>query len=535
MTDRDNGARSDRQQPGQAVPDSTHDSGTRLGRAAAAVALLSLASSCLGLLRDLSLAGLFGASGDTDAFLIAWTIPETITPLLMEGAMTFLLVPVFIRELTKTGSVDRIVRSTLLPLLLVLAILTAAAALTAPLIVGLLAPGIANPALAIRLFRMACLTVLFMGLSGYLMATLRAHQRFIAPASTYLAYNVAILICMYTLHRQLGVFAAAIGLAVGSAAMVAVQVPQFLQVASVTRLRLRITPRLLVATSAFVPIAAYTLGRQAQVFIERTIGSLLEPGSISYLNYASKVAQVPMLLAITAATVAFPSLARAAADPPAFRLRAQIELRRVGLLILPSTAFLLIFARPSVELLFERGAFSAADTVATAAVMQLYSLGLLGQVFVAVTVLVYFSSHRRTWLPALAAVGSLAVTLGLDLGLLHLLGVRALALGNAAGITVAAVILLIALDRRVTHYDLAGLVRMLLLAGLVSMAAAGVAAVICKILSNTNAVQVLVGAPLTVALCLLFGALVRIPEATALIRTAAAGAVEVIAKGKVFR
>jgi putative peptidoglycan lipid II flippase len=495
----------------------------RAGRAAFVVAVLSVASSLLGLLRDLSLAGLFGASGETDAFLVAWTIPETISPLL-DGALTALLVPIFVVELGRAGSINRVVRTTFLPWLFALTVVTAALALAAPLVVAVLAPGIADPSAAIGCVRWACLTVLFMGLAGYMMAALRAHHRFAFPAATFVAYNVGILGCMYLLHRQVGVLAAAVGLAVGSALMVAVQVPQFLQFAALKNLRWRVSRRLLLAASGVVSIAAYTIGRQAQVLVERSIASLLPAGSISYVNYASKIAQVPMLLAITAALVAFPSLARSAADPSAFRRSTELELRRVTLLIMPPTAFLLVFAQPIVQLLFQRGAFSDADTVATAAVMQIYSCGLVGQALVGVSVLVYFSSPPRTWWPAIAVIAGLTITVALDLGLLRLWGVRALALGNATGISVAAVVLLVGLRRRIKDVDHRGLWRIFIVGMPLSLASAAVAGLVCDRLFATasptaaGAGHVVVGGILTLILCVLSGLLTGITEVTALAR-----------------
>ena len=118
------------------------------------VALILAVSSGLGLLRDLSLAALFGASSQTDAFLVAWTIPETVVPL-MGDAMTYLLVPVFVAELVRSRSMMPVVRATFLPLLAFATAVAAIAASAAPLWVQLLAPGIAERELAISCFRIA--------------------------------------------------------------------------------------------------------------------------------------------------------------------------------------------------------------------------------------------------------------------------------------------------------------------------------------------------------------------------------------------
>jgi putative peptidoglycan lipid II flippase len=474
------------------------------------------ASSALGLLRDLSLAALFGASSQTDAFLVAWTIPETVVPL-MGDAMTYLLVPVLVAELIRSRSMMPVVRATFLPLLAVATTVAVIAASAAPLWVQLLAPGIADRELAINCFRIASLTVVFIGASGYFMAALRADHRFIIPACTGIVYNIGILGCMFALRVRLGVLGAALGLAVGSLLMVAIQIPSFLRVASFRGLRMQINRRLLVGASLFVPIAAYAMGRQAQVFVERAVGSLLGPGAISHLNYASKIAQVPALLALTTAAVAFPLIARAMNDPHLLRVRVHEELRRVVLLILPAIAFFQFFAEPSVRFLLERGVFDASDAAVTASVLRLYSLGLLGQVLIVVGVLIHFSGRRRNWAPALAVLLGLGVTVLLDVSLMTSLGVRGLAVGNAVGISVAAVLVLKAVTR-VVSLDVRDLLRLLLIAGPLAVAAAACAALLSEGMSSNPAAEAGVGALVTLALFVAGARLFRITEVEDLTR-----------------
>ena len=480
------------------------------------VALLMAASSALGLLRDLSLAALFGASSQTDAFLVAWTIPETVVPL-MGDAMTYLLVPVLVAELIRSRSMMPVIRATFLPLLAVATAVAVIAAAAAPLWVQLLAPGIADRELAINCFRIASLTVVFIGASGYFMAALRADHRFIIPACTGIVYNIGILGCMFALRVRLGVVGAALGLAVGSVLMVAIQIPSFLRVASFRGLRMQINRRLLVGASFFVPIAAYALGRQAQVFVERAVGSLLGPGAISHLNYASKIAQVPALLALTTAAVAFPLIARAMNDPHLLRVRVHEELRRVVLLILPPIAFFQFFAEPSVRFLLQRGVFDASDAAVTASVLRLYSLGLLGQVLIVVGVLIHFSGRRRNWAPALAVLLGLGVTVLLDVSLMTTLGVRGLAVGNAVGISVAAVLVLKAVTR-VVSLDVRDLLRLLLIAGPLAVAAAACAALLSGGMSSNPAAEAGVGALVTLALFVGGARLFRITEVEDLTR-----------------
>lgn len=425
-------------------------------RATVLATALTMLGALLGLVRDLALARVFGATGQTDAFLVAWTVPETASPLLIEGAMAYLMVPILVRALADHGGLAAVVRATLPRILVLLAAGAAVVALAAPVLVTILAPGLAEPELAVRCTRATAVTVVAFGLAGYLAAALRSARVFGWPAAIYVAYNAGILAAIGLWHQRLGVLSAAIGVAVGSGLMVLVQAPSFLR-----RLRARVSllgdapPR--VALGAFVPIAVFMLTRQAQVFVERFLGSDLTAGTISHLNYAQKVAQVPMVLSVMVATVTFPMLAHSMAvgDKAGTRGRIEWDLRVVSMIVLGASAYVIAFAEPTIQALFERGAFTAADTRATADIMRVYALGLLAQSIVGVLGRTYFSSGEPLWYPALAMVGGLALTAAVSVLLIDAWQGLAIAAGNAAGITLAAALMIAGLRRRVAAVSLA--------------------------------------------------------------------------------
>lgn len=117
-----------------------------VGRAAALSGVLIAAGTGLGFLRDLAMAHLFGASGSTDAFLVAWTIPETVSPLLIEDAMALLMVPAVTRLLARGDGLRPLAATTLPRMVLGLSAVTAALAVSAPLVVDVLAPGLPSGA-----------------------------------------------------------------------------------------------------------------------------------------------------------------------------------------------------------------------------------------------------------------------------------------------------------------------------------------------------------------------------------------------------
>ncbi|MEU8926718.1 lipid II flippase MurJ [Kitasatospora sp. NPDC048545] len=445
-----------------------------LAKAFGITAVLSAAGSALGLLRDLLLARYFGANQGTDAFLVAWTVPETAAPLLIEDAMSFLMVPAFALALVlreedpdAPDPVRQLVRATLPWLLLALTGLALAAVLGAPQLVELLAPGLPDPGLAVTCTRITAITVLPFGLVGYLAAALRAHHRFTAPAGIYVVHNLGILAVLLGFHASLGVRSAALGVAAGSLLMAGLLVGPFLR-----RLRQgppgartgrgRRSPKALVLMPlALLPVGAFTLTRQAQVFVERYLGSALPPGTISHLNYAAKVSQLAMTAGILICTVTFPLVARAlaAGDLTAARDRVEKDLGQAAAVVLLGTAFLMACAPSVVSLLFERGAFGPGDTAATADVIRVYSFGLPAQALIGVMIRPYFSlrpvvrraddpgtddGRRRLldWYPAAVMVLGLGITVVTGLLATPGFGALGLAAGNAAGITTAAALLL---------------------------------------------------------------------------------------------
>ncbi|GAA3651962.1 lipid II flippase MurJ [Streptomyces chitinivorans] len=488
-----------------------------VARAAAATAVLTAAGSFFGLVRDQTIAHLFGAGSETDAFLVSWTVPEFASTILIEDAMALVLVPAFSLALSRraavrgtgeggTGAslpenpenpenpadpVRALLAATLPRLLLALACAAAAVALLAPLLVGALAPGLADPGLAVDCTRLTAVTVLGFGTAGYFSAALRAHRSFVPPAAIYCAYNIAVIAVVLGLHARWGVRAAALGVAAGSLAMVLVQLPAFwrrlpLRTAETRRARRGAravrAPRAaaLVGWGVVAPVAVFALSRQSQVLVERFLASGLPPGAISHLNYAQKIAQLPMTFSLLLCTVTFPLVARAMADGRTERARRRVErdLVLAATVVLLGAAYVIAYAPQIVQLLFERGAFGAADTAATASVMRVYATGLLGHCLAGALVRPFFATARPVWYPAAAMAAGLLLTVAAGALAAPHWGVHGIAAANAAGITTTALLLLRGLRTRVLPVRVrtvaAGLVRLVLAAA--AATAAGLAA-----------------------------------------------------------
>lgn len=440
--------------PGSARTPFRGRSGVAIG-----VAALFMIASALGLLRDLTIARVFGATAQTDAFLVAWTVPETATPLLMEGVMGLFLVPFMARALHREGSLAPTVARTLPT---VLAVLTGSAillAITAPWCVRILAPGLAEPDLAVTSFRIASSTVLWLGLCGYLTALLKTSSSFLVPASVNIAWNVGIIGTIVGLAATIGITSAAIGLAVGGAAVVLVQIPMALRKIGIPRMRWTLSRALLTRSVIVLPVVGYALARQAQSYAERFFGSQLAPGSISHLNFAFKVGQLAVMISLAAIWVAFPALARAAMTGERNALAGKLhrELRIAIALVLPQIGALIIFAPEIISLLFGHGEFTASDTRATAVILQVMAVGLIGQTVFNVVILFLFAMDARNRAPAVAAAAGLATTIAVDAIAYRWLGAPGVAAGGAAGILTGAVLAVRAVRRRAIPLDLRAL------------------------------------------------------------------------------
>nr|WP_245727939.1 lipid II flippase MurJ [Streptomyces vietnamensis] len=507
-----------------------------LAKAAAVTAGLTAAGAVLGLLRDQIMAGYFGAGAGTDAFLVAWTVPEFASTLLIEDAMALILVPAFSRALARRSAglsddpVRALVRGTLPRIVLALGVAAVVLIVAAPLLVAALAPGLPDPALAVDCTRLTGTCVLSFALVGYCSAALRAHGRFLPPAAIYVAYNVGIIGTVLVLRGPWGVRSAAAGVAVGGVLMVLVQAPALLRELRTPQRQMPAAPaagggsgegRILVL-GLIAPVVAFSLCRQSQTLIERFLAAPLPSGAISHLNYAQKVAQMPMILSLMLCTVSFPVVARAlaAGDPEAARRRVERDLLLAAVVVLVGSSTVIAAAPRIVELLFERGEFTGADTSATAAVMRVYALGLLGQTMVGALVRCYFSAARPLWYPAAAMAAGLATTAAAGVPGAHHWGAVGIAAANALGITLTAVLLLRGAHRQAVPIHVGRLGEGLLRLATASAWATG-AGWLCQLAIGSAVLAVAVAGLVVVGVFLLFIACAaKAPEIPPLPRSA---------------
>jgi putative peptidoglycan lipid II flippase len=447
-------------------------------KSASTVSFFTLISRITGLARELLMASTFGASAMTDAFNVAFRIPNLFRRLFAEGAFSQAFVPVLAATKATEGEaatrllLDR-VASLLLAVLLLTCILGVAGA---PVLVWVMASGLQKDPrsfeAAVFMIRWMFPYIGFMSLVALSAGVLNTWKRFAVPAATPVLLNLSMIAAAWfgaPWFKSLGIepiYAMGAGVVAGGALQLAVQIPALLRLGMLPRIGLgpaslklafqdpatRKVARLMLPALLGVSVA------QISLLINTQIASHLQAGSVSWLTYADRLMEFPTaLLGVALGVVLMPQLAGARASNDNARYSAMLDwgLRLVVLLAVPSAVALLTFAQPLVATLYHYGAFSPTDVQQTTHALMGYGLGLLG--LVAIKVLApgfYASQDIRT--PVRIAIVVLVITQALNLVLVPYFQHAGLALAIGLGALINASWLLIGLIRRGSYQPLPG-------------------------------------------------------------------------------
>lgn len=423
-------------------------------KSAGIVTLGAFLGRLLGFGRETALAARFGAGAAVDAFQNAALLPVTLF-MPLAGALASALIPVHARRSAEGGS-DGVLRTANTLLNATLLTSSAAAALTfllAPRISALVAPGFdaAGRELVTALLRWMAPSMAFLAVAAVLTGLLQARDRFLLPAMATLPMNGAVIAAILGFPPAAGIRAAAIGTLAGAAGYLLVHLPglrgtgyRYRPVLDLGDPGFRLSLRLL------GPLLLTTAAGQVALMVGRVLASGLPEGSISYLNYAARLAELPVsLFAGALTTVIFPALARqAVAGEEAFRRSLAGGARMMLWMMAPLAAGTAVLREPLVRLLFQRGAFDAADTAATAAALLYLALGIVplsvGSVWGK-----GFYALGDTRSPFLAALVNIAAAVGFSLLLIGPLAHAGLALASALAQSVALTINVLLMRRRI--------------------------------------------------------------------------------------
>ncbi|UJP05343.1 MAG: murein biosynthesis integral membrane protein MurJ [Nitrosomonas sp.] len=365
-------------------------------KALAAVSSMTFVSRVLGFLRDILIARLFGAGMATDAFFVAFRIPNLLRRLFAEGAFSQAFVPI-LAEYKNTRSHqetrDFIDHITLL-LGGVLFLVSCVGMVAAPLIIYLSAPGFSADIekfdLTIRLLQITFPYILFISLVALAGGILNTYGRFNVPAVTPAFLNLSFIACTLWLapHIDPPVLALAWAVFIGGVLQLAFQIPFLLRLKLLPRIRFKNpeTGAWRVVKQMGPAIFGVSVG-QISLLINTIFASLLVTGSVSWLYYADRLMEFPAgLLGVALGTILLPSLAKHYNNKSAEEYSHLLDwgLRMTMLLTLPAALALAMLATPLIATLFYHGAFTAHDVLMTREALVAYSVGLLGLILVKV-------------------------------------------------------------------------------------------------------------------------------------------------------
>ncbi len=389
-------------------------------------------SRVFGYIRDALIAYYFGVSHITDAFFIAFRLPNTLRRILGEGGFNASFVPIFAQRL-KEGTHKSFEDSVFTYYTLLNLLITLMGVFFAEYIIRLIAPGVVSKdyfELTVFMARFLFLYLFFVGLSAFFMAVLNTRGVFFVPAFAQAVFNIVMSACLVLLSEAYGYYALIVGVLVGGLAQLFFHFPSLISKALLPRITWHMDKDLAILVKRLLP-ALFGFGvAQLSFFIDTFLASLLAVGSVSYLYYANRIFQLPLgALSVGVAN----SLLAVLSTEGKHKENITTAFRFVSLLSLPASVGLVLLSEPIVGLLYGRGRFLQEDIHLTAKVLSFYSLGLVFFSLQKALSSVFFSKGD-TKSPVLASlVGILAeALLAYTFAFVLKLGVAGLALGTAS-------------------------------------------------------------------------------------------------------
>lgn len=369
-------------------------------RTLATVSGMTLLSRILGFVRDFVIARTFGAGLATDAFFVAFKLPNLLRRMFAEGAFSQAFVPILGEYKNKLGDEDTrsLVDHVATLLSLALFVVTAVGIALAPLLVWFSAPGFsADPGkfeLTVTLTRITFPYILFMSLVALSGGILNTWSKFALPAFTPVLLNISfVAMALFAApYFDPPVLALAFAVFLGGVLQLAIQIPALKKISMLPRLSLNwraawndagVRRILTLMGPALIGVSV----SQISLLINTIFASFLKTGSVSWLYYADRLMEFPAgLLGAALGTILLPSLARHHASQNHIEYSKLLDwgLRLTLLLAAPAAVALAILAVPLISTLFFHGAFSATDVFQTRSALLAYSVGLMGMILVKV-------------------------------------------------------------------------------------------------------------------------------------------------------
>ncbi|CAN5408337.1 murein biosynthesis integral membrane protein MurJ [soil metagenome] len=397
-------------------------------RTTGVVSVAIMFSRILGLVREIVFANLFGANRWTDAFKMAFRTPNMLRDLFAEGALSTAFVTTFTKKIKEEG--DRpaweLAQKMVTLTLVFMSVVAVLGVLLAPVILRILVPAWDDYQLGftVLLARIMYPFILVVSLAALVMGMLNAKGRFFIPALASSFFNLGSIIggvlLGYAIDPAFGPMALigfAAGTLIGGLTQLFVQVPALFKMGFVFKLDFGWRDSgVRKVLSLMWPAVISGSAVQLSVLLNSVFASFLQKGSITWLDVAFRLMQLPLgVFGVAVGMVTLPAVSRAASDgiSPEFGRILSKALRLVLVLTLPSAVGLIILAEPVISIIYERGKFTAGDTAMAAAALQTYAIGLVFYSGIKVIQPTFYAIERR-FLPMFVSFGSIAVVAGLN-------------------------------------------------------------------------------------------------------------------------
>lgn len=424
----------------------------QLFKSTAIVSVMTLISRVLGFVRDMLIARLFGVDVATDAFFVAFKIPNFLRRLFTEGAFAHAFVPLLAEYKTQGNRaalklfIDRSAGS----LALLLAGLSLIGIIAAPVLILVLAPGFAwqgsQHELSVLMLQITLPYLFFIGMVAFAGGILNAHGKFAVPALTPVFLNLCMIAAAIWLAPLMAepIVALAWGVFAAGVVQLLFQIPSLLRLGLLPRCRLDFADAAVKKLLRQMLPAIFSVSiTQINLLLDSLIASFLTAGSVSWLYYSDRLVEFPLgILGLGLGTVILPNLAKhhAAADALGFSQAMDWGLRLAVLIGMPATIGLLLLAEPMLSTLFQYKEFTVTDVYYAAMSLRAYSIGLIGYLLIKVLV-PGFTARQDMQTPVRFGVYAMLVSLALNV-LAFPLAHAGLALATSLGACVNAGLLL---------------------------------------------------------------------------------------------
>ncbi|MGD1008824.1 MAG: murein biosynthesis integral membrane protein MurJ [Candidatus Aminicenantales bacterium] len=432
-------------------------------------------SRVMGLVREMVFAHLFGASqgAAADAFNVAFRIPNMLRDLFAETALSAAFIPVLTSERAKGKEYQNRLASNIFNVLFIVAgAISLAGFLASPHLAKWIAFGFGKVPgkidLTAQLTAIMFPFLLLVSLGAWAMSYLNTERSFFVPSVAPALFNVCFILFpllmygWYVAHGKQPIFGVAIGVLVGG-------LMQFLvQMAFVRRKGFRYRffvsfrdPEFRRVMALFIPVAIGLAGPRINVLVNTILVTPLKQGSVSWLNYAYRLMQLPLgLFGVAVGTVTLQSLSRHVVnnDTAAVRSRLMDSLKMALFLTVPTSVLIAFLSRPLTRVIYQRGHFRPEDTLPTALAVVLYTLGIPFIACIRNVAAVFYAYKDARW-PMFASLTSVCLTITLNVSLIHVLGFMIFPLSTSLAEGLNLTLLVRALPKKVGRVDMRPIVR----------------------------------------------------------------------------